>query len=171
MAIATSTIALIALAAGTVSAVEASGARSRAADNQRKIQSEQKAQNASQRAQERRNQVREERVRRGRVLQSSEASGTAGGSGEFGALGALGTNLSANIGTNVGAAATGERISGFAQAAADATGQAQNADAMFNFSANIFSQAGGFQALSGGTPSPSIFQTEATRTGRLPGTS
>jgi hypothetical protein len=90
-----------------------------AAEEGRKIQGEQKAINAQKQAEERRKMVREERVRAARLEQVSANTGTTGSSGEAGALSGMGTQLGANIGVNLGLAAAGERISGYAQNAAD----------------------------------------------------
>jgi len=147
-------ISAFSVAEGTAARAEAKGASERAADEQRKIQGEQKAQNAAQAASERRKQVREERVRRARILQSAQDSGVSASSGEFGALGALGTNLATNVGANLGAVAAGERTSGFAQNAADFMGQANNARSnaeqagqMFSLGSSIFSAGGGMDTI------------------------
>lgn len=130
---------------------------------QKKMQQEQKAQQAQQAALERRRQVREERVRRAQITQASQNTGVVGSSGMLGALGGLATGLSANIGTNVGAVASGNRMSLFSQQAADAqTGmmqaqtsgnlavmRAQNLGQMWgqvgSLSSSIFQGTGGFQ--------------------------
>lgn len=90
-----------------------------AAQEQKKIRQEQEAANAAQAAAERRRQIREERVKRARVIQTATATGTSGSSGEIGAVGGLSTNLSSNIGTNLGALQTAKNISIFSQASAD----------------------------------------------------
>lgn len=139
---------------GTVNSViqqqEAKKNAGRAADEQRKTQMEQRAAQARQQAEEKRKMVREERVRRAKILQSSENTGVSGSSGETGALGSLSTQLSTNIGSNLGAKQNGENISRFSQNAAD-FGTAAN----FNmqeanqwnqaaaFGGNIFDAAGG----------------------------
>ena len=175
------TAAIGSLVLGTVSLVkgeearnEARSSQERSRGEQQKIQGEQKAQNAAQAAQERRTQVREERVRRARVLQSSEGTGVEGSSGEFGAIGALSTNLSSNIGSNLGRISASDRTSTYAQNSANFMSDAQNsmfdaqqADKLFSLSTSIFSASGGFGAIKGAPTGA----TEATRTGRLPGTS
>jgi len=163
-------IALGSLALGAVSYVKGEEARSEQKSAQEKIQGEQKASNAARAAEERRSQIREERVRRARILQSSEGTGTTGSSGEFGALGVLGTNLGTNLGSNAGRIATGDRISGYAQDVANASAEAQSMDKLFNLSASIFSNSGGFNTIFSGGGSSAPPMTEATRTGRLPGT-
>jgi len=162
-------VALGSLAVGAGSAIASNTAQKKAAGAQEKIQGEQKAQNAAQAASERRSQVREERVRRARVMQSSENTGVGESSGEFGALGTLGTNLAVNMGSNAGKLAASERTSGYAQDAANFMGQAQRSDKLFNLSASIFSNSGGFNSIFGSSGAGGV--TEATRTGRLPGTS
>lgn len=173
VAIISAVIGGISLEQGMEARADAKDASNKAADEQRKIQGEQKAQNAAQAAAERRKQVREERVRRARILQSSTDTGVAGGSGEFGALGALGTNLATGIGSNLGAIAAGERTSGYAQNAADFMGQANSArsDAeqagqLTGLSLSIFSASGGFDRTT-----PTTLYPVSTRMGRLPGTS
>lgn len=148
-------------ATGVVSLVQGANARSdarknarAAAEQEKQIQAETKAQQAQRAAEERRAQIREERVRRARVLAGSEASGASGSSGEFGALGALSTNLGSNIGSNLGRLAAGERTSGYAQAAADFRGaadnslsKAQDSDRLFDLSTRAFSAAGGVKTI------------------------
>lgn len=158
------------LVVGAVSTVQGMEARSEAKREGQKLQGEQKAQNAAQAAQERRAQVREERVRRARVLQSAEGTGITGSSTEFGALGALGTNLANNQGISAGRVASGQRSSEYAQNIQNAQFDAQQADALFSLSSSIFSAAGGFNGLKGGATAAPAGMTEATRTGRLPGT-
>lgn len=131
-------------------------ASQRAADEQSKIASEQRAQNASSAAAERRQQIREERVRRGAIMNAAANTGTAGSSGVIGAVGSLSTQLSSNMGANQGAIMRGQRISGYAQNAANYNTSAAN----FNQNANtlgqvaglgtsIFSAAGGFESIFG----------------------
>lgn len=183
MAVVSSTLLALSIGLGAVSFIAGEQARGDARDSQnkareeqQKIQGEQKAQNAAQAAQERRSQVREERVRRARILQSAEGTGAEGSSGEFGAISALSTNLSSNIGSNLGRIAASDRTSTYAQNSANFMGDAQNsmfdaqqADKLFNLSTSIFSASGGFGSIKGaGAPTG---MTEATRTGRLPGTS
>lgn len=154
-------IAAASAVTGVVSLVQGAEARSdarrdakRAADEEKKIQAETKAQQAQRAAEERRAQIREERVRRARILAGAESSGASGSSGEFGALGALATNLGSNIGSNLGILAAGERTSGYAQAAADFRGSADNSlskaqqsDQLFDLSSKAFSAAGGVKTI------------------------
>lgn len=91
----------------------------KSADLQKQANSEKQAQAAAQQAEARRAQVREERVRRARILQAGENSGTAESSGAMGATGALSTNLSSNLGTQAGAALSGQKQSSLLQGAAD----------------------------------------------------
>lgn len=169
MAAISTIVAVASLAIGTVSLVAGEQARGRAQNEQKKIQGEQKAQNAAQAAAAKRTQIREERVRRARILQSSEDTGTAGSSGELGAVGGMATNLATNLGSDAGRFAAGNRISDFAQNAANDMFDAQQADKLFSLSTSIFSASGGFSNFTGGVEAPKM--TEATRTGRLPGTS
>jgi hypothetical protein len=125
-----------------------------AADEQRKVQGEQKAQNASKAMAEKRQQVREERIKRARVIQGSVNSGSTGSSGELGAVSSLATTLGSNVGANAGALASADRTSGYLQNSADFTGNSnQNladanfADQLNGFSKSIFQEAGGFAAL------------------------
>jgi hypothetical protein len=90
---------------------------SKAAEQQRLIQSEQKAQNNAQAAAERRRQVREERVRRSQIESVSTLTGGWGGSATSGATGGLATQLASNIGQNLGAIGSANRISGYQQQA------------------------------------------------------
>jgi hypothetical protein len=168
-------IALASLAMGAVSAYNAYDQRQEAASQmrksareQKKIQSEQKALQYQQQAQERRQQIREERVRRAMLLQASENSGTVGSSGESGGLSSMASQLTNNLGINAGRAAAGDRMSIFAQNAANfnlgaqqAMHNAQNADAMFGLSMNIFSASGGVNSASsvfGSSPSTPAVQ-------------
>jgi hypothetical protein len=154
-------LAIGSAASGVVSLVQGVEARKdarrnmrNAAEQDKKIQAETKAQQAQRAAEERRAQIREERVRRARVLAGAEASGASGSSGEFGALGALSTNLGSNIGSNLGRLAAGERTSGYAQAAADFRGSAENklskaqqSDQLFDLSAKVFSASDGVNQI------------------------
>lgn len=134
-----------------------------AADEQKKIQGEQKAQNTAKAMAERRQQVREERIKRARIIQSSVNSGASGSSGELGATSSLATTLGSNIGANAGALASADRVSGYAQNAADFSGEANKnladasfADQLAGFSKSIFQESGGTAALK------TIFQTTPT---------
>lgn len=166
MALATSTIigiASLAVAAGSAymsyqQQREAARNQRRAAEEQRKINAQTQARQAQEAARERRQQIREERVRRARILQSSENLGVSGSSGEIGAVGALSTNLSSNIGDNIGALDTARTISGFSQRQADFVSAANQNLATANlwgqassFSSSIFNQVGGFNSLFGGS--------------------
>lgn len=137
-------IAAAAAVTGTVVSIDARNDQRRA---QEKAASEQKASNAAEAAKERRQQVREERVRRARIMQSSENTGVAGGSGEAGALGSLSTNLSSNIGFNLGALQRAGNISDFNQQAADAGNRAQTAGELGQLGMSVFSAAGGFNTI------------------------
>lgn len=101
-----------------------------ASKEQDKVRAEQKAGNKAESMRERRMQIREERIRRAALLQSSEASGTTGSSGEIGSLGALATNLSSNVGMNLGRLQTADNISIFQQNAADHLNRGQTAQAI-----------------------------------------
>lgn len=140
---------LTALAVGTAAVTVDSAEKQRKAASQSrtaqmKIQSEQRAANAGEAASERRRQIREERVRRARVLQSAENTGMAESSGELGALGAISTNLSSNIGTNLGKLQTAENISIFSQDVADANYAMQKAQLNAELSKSIFQMASSF---------------------------
>lgn len=128
----------------------------KAAEEQRKANAAQEARQAQEAARERRQQLREERVRRARILQSSENLGVSGSSGELGAIGALATNLSSNIGDNIGALNTARTISRHNQRAADyQSAAAQNmANASLwgqvsSFGSSMFNAAGGTNSLFG----------------------
>ena len=142
------TAAITSAVIGVASYVEQKDAAADAADAQRKTQSEQKALSASSGAAERRQQIREERVRRSRIMQASQNTGTSGSSGEFGAIGSLSTQLGANIGTNLGAQAAGQRISIFNQEASDAMFSSQQAGQLFALSSNVFGATSGKAASS-----------------------
>lgn len=150
---------------GTVSSVvaqqDAKSNAKKSAEQQRRAQAEQRAVQARQAAEERRKQVREERVRRAKILQSSENTGVSGSSGEVGALGSLSTQLASNIGSNLGAARSGELISGFNQSAADfnfnATKSMQEAgqwSQLAGIGGNIFDAAGSTASTKQSTSDP-----------------
>lgn len=101
-------------------------ARNKAADKQKQAQQEQKAQLAQQAAAERRTKIREERVRRARILQAGQNTGTAGSSGEFGAMSGLATDLSSNLGFNLGQLQSANNRSDLLQGAADFGNEASN---------------------------------------------
>lgn len=155
-------VAIIASAAvGAASYVEAREARkeqatamAQQAEVQKQAQSEQKAANVASAAAERRQQIREARVRRARILQSAINTGATGSSAEFGSLGGIGTQLGANIGSNLGAIQTANKMSDLSQTAADfgtqanfAGVKAQDATSMFQLSTSIFSSVGGPEAF------------------------
>jgi hypothetical protein len=175
MALATSTIigiASLAVAAGGAymsyqQQREAARNQRRAADEQRKINAQTQARQAQDAARERRQQIREERVRRARILQSSENMGVSNSSGQIGAVGALSTNLSSNIGDNLGALQTARTISGHSQRQADFTSAANQNMANANlwgqassFGSSIFNQVGGFSAFNRGSTVESIGGTQ-----------
>jgi hypothetical protein len=148
-------IAAIAAVVGTVSSIssqmDAKKAAGRSAEEQRKAQNEQRAVASRQAAEEKRKQVREERVRRAKILQGAENTGTEGSSGEAGALGSLATQLSSNIGSNIGAARSGALIGGFNQSAADFSFDASKSmqeagqwSQLAGIGGNIFEASGGF---------------------------
>ena len=161
MGIGVELLAALSAGAGIVSTLSGISSRKEAnynsrlaADEQKKIQGEQKAQNASKAMAERRQQVREERIKRARIIQSSVNSGASGSSGELGATSSLATTLGSNIGANAGALASADRVSGYAQNAADFKGasdknmsDASFADQLAGFSKSIFQEAGGIPAL------------------------
>ena len=83
--------------------------------------------------------------------------GVAGSSGEMGAVGALATNLSSNIGHNIGALDSSRQISRHNQRAADyqsaASQNMANASLwgqVSSFGGSMFSAAGGANSLFGG---------------------
>ena len=143
----------VAFAASTVYSIDQSekarSSRNKAADKQKEAQAEQKASMAQQAAAERRSKIREERVRRARILQAGENTGTAGGSAEFGAMSGLATDLSANLGFNLGQLQSANNRSNLLQDAADFSTAASN----FQVNAQYGQQA---QGLVG-----SIFSTGA----------
>lgn len=126
-----SAIAYAVVAVGAIVANEArkdqKEANKAAAVERKQIRGEENALNAQKQAQERRALVREERVRRGKIMQSAENTGTSDSSGAAGAVGALSTQLSSNLGANLGMAAAGQRIGEYAQNAADFDLASQNA--------------------------------------------
>ncbi len=157
------TIGLIISAVGAVSSIDAqSQARQGARDSKaakEKVAAEQRASNASEAARERRQQIREERVKRARVLQSAENTGTAGSSGEIGAVGSLATQLSTNIGANLGRLQTAENLSIFGQDQANANfsiSKAQNQGQEANW---LINNAGTFGKIGGAIAGSSIFKT------------
>lgn len=126
------TLGYIAIAAAGVGTVVSIDQQGKARKAQQRAQDVQRAQSATEAARERRQQIREERIKRARVLQASENTGVASGSGELGAVGALGTNLSSNVGMNLGSVERGQQISLFEQQAAN-----------YLSNANIATQVGG----------------------------
>lgn len=155
------TIGLIASATvGAASYVEAKSARKeqaaamqQQAEVQKEAQSVQKAANVAAATAERRQQIREARVRRARIMQSAANTGAVGSSAEFGSLGGMTTQLGSNIGANLGAIQTANKLSDLNQTAADFGTQAniagvkvQDATSMFQLSTSIFSGLGGGEA-------------------------
>ena len=112
-----------------------------AVQEQRKARNEQKAQNEAQAAQERRKQLREERIRRAKILSTSQAAGVIGSSGEAGALGGLSTQLSSNLGANLGALNSASDISLFSQNAANFSSAADQANANAQMAGQVSSLA------------------------------
>lgn len=133
MAAISTIIAGAALATTAYSISEQKKEAKKAARAQEGIRNEEKARNKASELSERRKQIREERVKRARILQGSENSGTAFSSGETGAVSGLGANLGANLGFNSAAVASGERISVFAQQAATAQTNQNNAAMLGSF--------------------------------------
>lgn len=168
MALATSTIATASLVLGAVSTaiqyranIEAEGDREDAAKQQEKARAEQKAAQAAQAAAERRQQIREERIKRARLVQSSIGTGVSGSSGEMGAGGSLATQLSSNIGFNLGQERAAAAISGYNQSAADFLSSASSKVAEANqwgavagMSMNIFDKTSGFTNSMTQAPAP-----------------
>ncbi len=161
MAAVTTVIAAIAAAAavaGTAVSISAQDSARKqahqAADEQRKVRSEQMAANAQQAAEAQRQQVREARVRRARILQSGVNSGTEFSSGEMGSLGSLATGFSENTGNIAGGYDRGVAISNYSQNAADFTFASQSsqqtaatASQVSQLGGSIFNAAGGFNTL------------------------
>lgn len=110
---------LVGVGVSMSAAEDAEDAQYEAAQEQKKAVRSQQAQNEAQAAQERRKQLREERIKRARILAASRASGASGSSGESGAIGSLNTQLSSNLGFNLGALNTAADISIFNQNAAN----------------------------------------------------
>lgn len=102
-----------------------------------KARKEDQARNTAQQMQERRQQIREERIKRARVLQSSANTGTTGSSGEVGAVSSISTQLGSNLGYNQSMINSGNRISAFAQQAADAQQSASIFSAIANNAGDI----------------------------------
>ena len=151
-------LAILAVAvAGTAYSISeqerAKGKQKEAVKEQRKARNEQKAQNEVQAAQERRKQLREERIRRAKILSTSQAVGVVGSSGEVGALGGLSTQLSSNLGANLGALNSASDISLFSQNAANFSSAADQA--------SVNAQMGG-QAASLAFQANSLFSASKT---------
>lgn len=126
------------MVAGTVAQIE--GQR-KASNAQEDARGQQMAQNASEAARERRQQIREERVKRAQILQSASNTGVSDSSGAAGAVGSLSTNLSSNIGTNIGRIESANRISMFEQTAADAMFMASVGNQVAGIGGTIFGNA------------------------------
>lgn len=153
MAIASSIlIAAASLATTVYSASEQKKEAKKAARAQEGIRNEENARNKSQQMVERRQQLREERIKRARVLQASQNTGTAASSGETGAISSLGTQLGSNLGFNQSMVRSGERMSIFAQQAADAQTRQGSAAALGSFAQAAAPLAGSiFSGKIGGT--------------------
>lgn len=122
---------------------------------QEQAQSEQRAEQAAKAAGERRQQLREERVKRSKVMQASANTGTSGSSGEAGALGSLSTQLSSNVGFNLGAQQTAASLTNINQEIANSSGayqelanQPNNFNLLSQVGTSIFGASGGFNTLS-----------------------
>lgn len=167
------TAAVIAIGATGYSMSQAEDAEDKqyaAAQEQKKSRQEQDAMNASQAAAERRRQVREERVRQARVMQASQAAGTTGSSGEMGASFGMATNLSANIGQNLGALQSANNISIFSQNAANLFSEANALQADSQFWGQVGGLAmqgasafGSMTSPSGGTQVPAPISDRSIR--------
>lgn len=166
------TIGLIVSAIGTGASLAAGqearsdAKQSRAA--QEKAASEQRAQNAAQSAQERRQQIREERVRRARILQSSENTGASGSSGEIGATASLSTQLSSNIGINLGRLQGAENLSIFGQQEADARFGMAKAENLGRLGSTLSSNSGNIAQIGGYIAGSSIFKPKTDYIGPAP---
>lgn len=128
---------------GVGSAIAQREAQQDAAKKQRAAGQEQAAIQAQQAAQERRQQIREERIKRARIMQAAENTGVQGSSGEFGAVGSAATQLSSNIGFNLGLIDKTQNISALQQGAADDLTTASNWAAVGGVSRSIFSLTSG----------------------------
>lgn len=140
---------LAAITAGTtvVTTAYSISQNQKAKSEQKKQQNIQRASNLAQQQEERRRQIREERIKRARVLQSAENTGTAGSSGELGGIGSLATQLSNNIGANLGIIDRANQMSASAQSEASAKVNAgissqigQMAPGLITLGDSIFSQ-------------------------------
>lgn len=140
---------LAAITAGTtvVTTAYSISQNQKAKAEQKKQQGIQRASNLAQQQEERRRQIREERIKRARVLQSAENTGTAGSSGELGGIGSLATQLSNNIGANLGIIDRANQMSASAQSEASAKVNAgissqlgQMAPGLITLGDSIFSQ-------------------------------
>lgn len=127
-------IASIVAITATAASIQQQG---QAAKAQKKMRNEEKARNTAQQMAERRQQVREERIKRARVMQASENTGTAGSSGEIGAVSSIGSQLGANLGFNQSMIESGNRISGYAQQAANAQTNASVFNSIAGMSGNV----------------------------------
>lgn len=127
-------IASIVAITATAASIQQQG---QAAKAQKKMRNEEKARNTAQQMAERRQQVREERIKRARVMQAAENTGTAGSSGELGAVSSIGSQLGANLGFNQSMIESGNRISGYAQQAANAQTNASVFNSIAGMSGNV----------------------------------
>lgn len=106
---------------------------------QKQAANEQKAANAADAMRERQRQLREARIAAARVEQSSVTSGVSGSSGEAGALSSIATQLSSNIGANIGKIQSANSISDYEQTAADALNRSRAYDQIGQASLSIYS--------------------------------
>jgi len=143
---------------GEEASKQAREAAERGFQAQLRQQSEAKAQNAQAAAQERRSMVRQRRIAEARSKAIMENAGASDSSGELGLIGGLSTAFSANTATNLGAIASAERSSQYAQEGAtaqfdvsQASSKQQSAQSQMNLGTSIFNMAGGFSSF---TPSP-----------------
>lgn len=118
---------------------------------QKQAASEQKAMNAADAMRERQRQMREERIARARIEQSSINTGVSGSSGEIGALSSLATQLSSNIGANLGKIQAANSISDFEQTAADALNRSRTYDQMGQLAGSIYTATSKPVKKTGGT--------------------
>lgn len=162
MAAISTIIAGVALATTAYSISEQKSEAKKAARAQTQIRNEENAKNKAQQMVERRQQLREERIKRARVVQAAQNTGTAASSGETGAVSSLGTQLGSNLGFNQSMIRSGERISIFAQQAADAQTRQGNAAMLGQFAQAAAPLAGSiFSGRIGGTTPQSTAPIES----------
>lgn len=112
-------LAVISTAVSYVGQQKAQSQANDARDKQRQANDQQKAQQTQNAADERRAQIREERVKRARVMQASSNDGSGNSSGLFGSIASLQTQLSSNVGSNLGRIQSANTISDLSQEAAN----------------------------------------------------